>query len=134
MAQVTVRLTGCRPMRVGDEAWRAVAFAFDCAVERRDAARELGRFADWAVWVRRHADGRAIVYAEYQHHHGTRRGAVRDRSVYHGVLLPAAEAAWPQIRDAIERVCGLMAASEHAGWDAGRWPALASECIRRLPE
>lgn len=129
MATRTITLTGRPPVSIDEDQWPTIAKGtakeFDNQYEF-----QANRISNWGVYVRQHADGRALVYAVYRHTSNW-QGA-RGYDARRGVLLPVA-ADMDDICRAIETVCDDIAKAEAHGDDASRWPTLAAECIADLP-
>ena len=126
MSTRTITLTGRAPVQIQEEDWPEVAFArndeHDGEVECQSNCR-----SKWAVRVRQHKDGRAIVYATYSY--DTNWADSGNYAARRGVLLDPGE----DICRAIEAVCADIASAECCEGDAARWPTLAHECIADLP-
>lgn len=128
MSTRTITLTGRPPVTIDEDVWPCIAQATDSAHDGQ-FEWQADRRSKWGIRVRRHADGRAIVYATYRY--SSCYQGERDYAAKRGVLLAAGSDA-AAICAAIERVCRDMCAQCH-GSDAGRWPGLAAECIAALP-
>lgn len=126
MSKRTITLTNRAPVTIEEAAWPVIAQASD---DWHDGQVECqaNRRIKWAVRVRQHADGRAIVYATYSYD-SSWQGA-RSYSAKRGVLLPAGA----DIVAAIREVCDDIAQAESNDDDAQRWPTLAADCIADLP-
>jgi hypothetical protein len=128
MTTRTITLTGRPPVAIDEDSWPIVASSGDCEQDGPDDG--TNRISDWNIKVRRHEDGRAIVYATYKH-----------TSVFTGEKTYAAKrgrllADTPtdqDICDAIQDVCRQMMDAEHRDGDVVRWPTLAAECIADMP-
>jgi len=108
MEQLTITLTGRRPVRIDKGDWPVIA-----SVTWYDGEVPSEAFRHWRLTVRQHADGRSIVYGVYS----TAFRGERDRRG--GELLPPGA----DIPAAVHRV------AEHLGFD----PRLAEEVIADLP-
>jgi len=128
MSQRTITLTGRPPVKIDDAAWPTIASARDKDFEGAHESQSF-RTSRWWVIVRRHEDGRTLIYCGYDY--STAWQGERDYSVRGGRLLPAATA--EQICDAISAECASIADSEHYGEDADHWPGLADQCIAAMP-
>jgi adenine deaminase len=129
MSTRTITLTDRPPVRIDDEVWPLVASAQD---EDHDGQVrcQANRVSKWFVGVRRHADGRAIVYATYRYTsnwHGA-----RGYSAKHGVLLLVG-ASTEDVVGAIKSVTADIGGCECNGDDNLRWDTLCDECIADLP-
>lgn len=125
----TITLTGRPPVRINEDLWPVLAEASDSEHDGQVEC-QANRKSSWAVRVRQHDDGRAIVYATYSyesHWQGARRYSAK-----RGVMLPA-NTDEAGICDAIREVCSDIARAESNGGDAERWPTLAAECIADMP-
>jgi|GEM_PF-4400603 len=103
----TIRLTDGPPVRIDDDEWPSVAWASD-EVDHTPKAKRSG----W-VRVRRHADGRHIVYS------GSRSTNPREGNLEAGWVVPAAD------RRRLDQY--IEAAAEAIGW-----PTLAASCSKSL--
>lgn len=131
MSNRTITLSDRRPVTIVDGEWPVIAGAGDSEYDGQ-VRSQANRASEWSMRVRQHADGRAIVYAVYEHN--TNWQGERDIAVRHGVLLSAEDGARPGlVVDAIKSVSRRMAGCEHADDDAARWTRLADECIAHLP-
>lgn len=126
MSKRTITLTDHAPITIDEEAWPIVAEARDSEHDG-EVECQANRKSAWAVRVRQHADGRAIVYATYGY--DTHYQGARGYSAKRGVLLPP-EA---DLIAAIREVCADIAGAECNDGDETRWPTLAAECIADLP-
>lgn len=104
----TIPLTDRPPVRIREDLWPTIAVAKDY-----DSEFECQANRTWALRVRQHQDGRAVVYGSYE----TRwRG---ERDITAGELLTAGD----DIPAAILRTAQAIGASDR----------LAQECIADLP-
>lgn len=124
--KVTITLTDRPPVTVTDELWPIVATAEDewCDNQYRFQAF---RTTDYLVRVRQHADGRAIVYAEYDY--ATAWQGESSRRYRTGRLLDDADT--DALCKAIHGVTDEMVWAEYG--DRETWGRLAQECIADLP-
>ena len=129
MSTRTITLTGRPPVRISEDTWPVIAAAKDSEHDGQVECQANQR-SSWAVRVRQHEDGRAIVYATYEYTSNW-QGA-RGFAAKRGVLLPAATDV-SAICEAIREVCEDIAQAEHDGEDAGRWRTLAHECVADMP-
>ena len=122
----TITLTGRPPVTISEDTWPLVADArghdYDGEYDFRS-----NRDSFWFVGVRKHQDGRAIVYATYSYSSNWQNE--RDVSAKRGVLLDADQ----DVCEAIYRVCNDIADAEHHGTDAERWGTLMHECVADMP-
>jgi hypothetical protein len=122
--KVTIALTGRPPVTVDTKKWPVIAEARELWHDGQydfQANRKTSRCAK----VRRHSDGRAIVYAMYDR---TSAWATEsNRSLRRGVMLAAADP--KKICRAIYDVCSGM----RDGDDDDHWRRLAEMCIADLP-
>jgi len=125
----TITLTGRPPVSITEKNWPVLASASDKEFDNQYEF-QANRISGWFVGVRKHDDGRAIVYATYSH--SSQWQGARGYSAKRGVLLPA-ECTMDDIVNAINEVCSDMEGAECAGEDNARWPTLCSECISDLP-
>jgi hypothetical protein len=108
----TITLTGRAPVRVREDLWPVIASA-----RRHDGQVECQANHRWHLTVRRHADGRTIVYGSEA---GGEGGVMRGyEPAFAGELLEAGA----DIASTILRVAG----------DARCSRAMADECIADLP-
>lgn len=124
MIALTITLTGRAPVKIDRDEWPVLASAQDDKNDdRNNIESQANRTWDWRVTVRKHADGRIIVYARYQYdtHYQGESGANYRR----GELL---ESGVDPI-SAIQRVCADMEKLV----DDGVFARLAHECIAHLP-
>ena len=125
----TITLTGRPPVTITEETWPVIATASDDCHDGQVEC-QANRRSKWAVRVRQHADGRAIVYATYSY--SSNWQGARGYAAKRGIMLPAASSA-ATICTAIRDVCADIAEAESQGGDAERWPTLAAECIADMP-
>ena len=104
----TITLTGRPPVRINPEMWPIVAKDTDYDGEYEAQANRIDR-----LYVRQHADGRAIVYGV----HDTRWAGERDARA--GELLPPAH----DIYAALLRVAESIGAP----------PEMANRCMAKMP-
>src|ERR1700738_104537 len=125
--QRTITLSDRPPVTITEESWPVIASATE---EEHDGQVrcQANQVSNWAIRVRQHADGRALVYATYVYTSNWQG----DHEHKHGVLLPA-DTTTTELCAAIKSVALRMAAGEHDGDDGGEWTRLADECIADLP-
>lgn len=121
MSKRVITLTGRQPVSIDEELWPVVAMASDSDHDNQYEC-QANRKWSWAIRVRRHANGRAIVYATYQY--STQYQGERDEIAKHGDYLDA-NCTMDDICRAIENVASRMPGE--------RWDELAAECIADLP-
>lgn len=123
----TITLTGRPPVTIHSANWPEIASAIEKGWDGEYEFQAARRETAW-VRVRKHADGRAIVYSGYAYSSAWR--GERDDARKAGVLLPPASSA-QQICDAIQRVCEAMPTPRLLREDL--WDALANEAIASMP-
>jgi len=112
MKRRTISLTHQAPVSINEEKWPVIAYGSDFSGKIKCQANE-----EWSVRVRRHADGRAIVYA------------VRDSGPggmpagWHGARTGEIVPADADVADAIQRVGTEAEIPEH----------VIADCIQSLP-
>ena len=126
MSKRTITLTDRPPVSIDEDSWPVIAEARDEEYDGQVRC-QANRISTWAVRVRQHADGRAIVYATYGHN--TNWQGARGYSARRGALLPVGG----DIIAAIREVCAAIADAECSKDDAARWPTLVADCIADLP-
>jgi len=126
MAKRTITLTDRAPVTIEEENWPTIAKSDDKEWDNQYEF-QANRISTWNVRVRRHNDGRAIVYATYSY--SSQCQGARNYEAKRGVLLPAGA----DLVAAIREVCADIAEAECCEGDAARWPTLAAECIADLP-
>ena len=129
MSKRTITLTGRPPVSIDEDAWPVIAKSTDNDFDGQYDF-QANRTSDWNCRVRRHEDGRAIVYATYSF--DCRFQGERNLEAKRGELLPAGTSD-DDICAAIARVCADIADAEHHGEDASRWPTLAADCVADMP-
>ena len=108
---ITITMSERAPLSLDPEAWPIVASAKDW-----DGEHEFQAPRKYAVAVRRHADGRSVVY-------GTGASSFAgERDLAGGFLVPAGDASGVETARAIRRVAGVI-----------QRPAIADLCIADLP-
>lgn len=129
MTTRTITLTGRPPVKIDEDQWPVIASAsaHDYDGQYDFQANEHSR---WWLVVRRHSDGRSIVYAKYAHTTAWR--GRRDYDTRAGKLLPQGSSD-QDVCDTIREVADEISTSEHQGEDAARWTELAAECIADMP-
>lgn len=139
MAKRTITLSDRPPVSIEEDNWTLIARANDSEHDGQVEC-QANRKSAWSIRVREHDDnGKVIVSAIYTYTSNW-QGA-RCYSAKHGELLTptgsaeigAKTVAPADIVAAIKSVCERMAACEHDGDDAARWPTLCDECIADLP-
>jgi hypothetical protein len=115
----TIILTDRPPVNIHEETWPLIA-----SVAEKDGI--CRRF----VGVRKHADGRAIIYATYSL--DSNWPGAREHSAKRGVLLPEGPTD-EAICAAIHDVCKDISGAECNGEDRRRWPRLAAFCVGNMP-
>lgn len=127
--KLTIALTGRPPVTVIKDNWPIIASAADRWFDSEYRSQSF-RTTDWRITVRQHQDGRAIVYARYDHY--TQYRHERNHRQYAGVLMPAG-CTPQQICHTIGDVCEMISAMEHRSEeDARQWRTLCSECIEDM--
>lgn len=129
---ITIALTGRPPVKIQAASWPIIAKAADHLYDGQYDFQSF-RHTRARLCVRRHADGRAIVYGTYTYGSdfpNERNGAARrGRLVAAGDDIPAAVLSVADEMDEARRNCGVL--------DHFREPApfrgLAAECIADLP-
>lgn len=122
----TITLTGRPPVRINEGDWPMIASACDDEHDGEVECQANCR-SRWAVRVRQHQDGRAIVYATYSY--STNWAHSRDFAAKRGVLLGPDDSP----SQAIQEVCDDIAGAECDAGDEARWATLAAECVADLP-
>jgi hypothetical protein len=126
----TITLTGRRPVTIDEDQWPVIASSGwdDCDSQYEFQAN---RRADAGLKVRRHADGRVIVYGTYRYR--TQFQGEDDAFAAAGSLLDAGDddsniiAAIGDTRDSLSSYDSLP-----EGWQPD-WRMLADDCIADLP-
>jgi hypothetical protein len=108
---ITIIMTERAPLSLDPETWPVVASAKDW-----DGEHEFQASRKYAVAVRRHADGRSVVFGSYQSDYAGARGSAG------GFLVPAGDASGVETARAIRRVAGII-----------QRPKIADLCIADLP-
>lgn len=130
MSTLKIIMTGRAPVEIDEDRWPLIAGESDYCHDgqvRSQATRE----SQWAVGVRRHADGRVLVFATYEH--DTQYRGERRFSAARGNLLTPQPGADIDLARAIQSICMDISSAEHKDDDANRWPTLANDCIANLP-
>lgn len=127
--QRTITLTDRPPVTIAEDNWPLIAVAKDYEHDGQVEC-QANRKSSWWIGVRKHDDGRAIVYATYSY--STNWQNARDYAAKQGVLLPAASTT-ESIVDAIKSVGADIAGCECDGNDSERWDTLIDECIADMP-
>ena len=115
MKTLTITLSDSRPVKINDEEWPAIAVVSDWS----GGQIECQANTQWVLRVRRHADGRTIVYGWQDAGPGGQYVGTRNPRA--GYLLTA-EATEDEVIRAIRRVAGAINRDE-----------LGSDCIADLP-
>lgn len=124
--RLTITLTDARPVTIREDHWPILS----CSVwVDHDGQIECQANRQWKAWlkVRRHADGRAIVYGGYSY--DTQWQGERDASYRDGIRLTETRPDMSDIIGAIREVgttLGERSGSEH-------FADLIAECIADLP-
>ena len=126
----TITLTGRPPVTIDEDEWPVVA---ESGWGDHDNQYEFqaNRRAEAGLKVRRHADGRVIVYGTYRYR--TQFQGEPDASAAAGFLLAADEAP-AVIAGTITGTADRLSSygSLPGGWQPD-WPMLADDCIADLP-
>jgi hypothetical protein len=122
-----ITLTDRPPVRIREEDWPVIA---EASYHDYDGEYEAQSFRHWRSWliVRRHKDGRALVYAVCQHETAYRNERGYEQRA--GELLPAGHSTEDLVA-AIKRVHGRINIVDDKHRDD--WRLLADECIASLP-
>jgi hypothetical protein len=128
MSKRTITLTNRPPVRIDEEQWPTLASA---SYHDFDNQYDFQANRHWRgfVRVRRHDDGRAIVYAKCSLESAFQ--GERDYEARAGELLDADSATTSDIIAAIRRMHGHIDAEP--GGRPELWALLADECIADLP-
>lgn len=129
MSQRTITLTGRPPVTIDEDTWETIAQAKDKEHDGQ-VESQANRVSEWAIRVRQHEDGRAIVYATYSY--SSQWQGARSYSAKRGVMLPTGSDA-DAICRAIRAVAREIADAECHEGDEARWPTIAAECIADMP-
>jgi hypothetical protein len=124
---LTITLTDRQPVRISKANWPILAEAEECWFDG-EYESQANRKSTWHICVRRHADGRAIVYATFSY--VTNWVGERCREYAEGRML-AADSDVQDVVTAIYIVAGDM--SDCDDGDPSRWLAIAKQCIAALP-
>lgn len=116
----TITLTGRAPVRISEDAWPVIASAGGDSYAGNDYARRQqalaqGECDEYAIRVRQHADGRAIVYAVLD---GARAWTGTETRKGGELLTPGAD---------------LAAAIDRVGADVGIPDGVIRDCVAALP-
>lgn len=125
----TITLTGRPPVRIADEDWPVIASASDKEFDNQYEF-QANRISKWWIGVRRHEDGRAIVYATYSYSSNWQNA--RCHHVRQGVLVPIGKTD-DDLCNLISEVGYGMRGHEHAEGDSTRWDTLVEDCIGDMP-
>ena len=120
-----IRLTNRPPVIIEETEWPIIA-----SKTVNTPADDLERQFRWSLTVRQHADGRAIVYAQYTF---TSQFAQENlHANYSGCLLssPVSPIHLAKTISHVAVECGMQV---HHKSDATRWLSLISSCIADLP-
>jgi hypothetical protein len=118
----TIPMSERRPLKIAKADWPSIAYGEDYAGQF-----DFQSFDGVAIRVRRHADGRAVVYGRAGDWRGGGRPEREDRSA--GFLVQA-DAGEDAVVRAIRRVAGILADTAYIGEMAH---AAARRCIADLP-
>lgn len=122
----TITLTGRPPVKVREDEWPRIAegrYEWRDGEYRPQATREV----DLWIRVRRHADGRAIVYGGYSYESAWQHE--ENRRVRVGIMTQPDD----DLASAIERVGGELADRITDAPKAGRLRDVIDECVADLP-
>jgi hypothetical protein len=146
-------LTNRRPVQIVDDEWKEIARSeFDGPYREEPNEGEMGRTSTYSseakLIVRRHADGRFLVYGTYSVNcvttrtHGvfiSRHGEIvaNPEETQLGCLphCPADES-WKSVVDAIKKVCSSLESTVPASrlpYDMNSVHGLAMRCVADLP-
>jgi hypothetical protein len=127
--KLTITLTNRPPVSIRKADWPVLAQGHDKWYEGEHEC-QANRSTHWHLIVRRHADGRAIVYGIYKHYSAWRGEKGHDLRA--GELLDAGADLIPAIH---RMASGMQERVEHCanGEDAAEFLCLADECIADLP-
>jgi hypothetical protein len=122
----TITLTGRRPVTIDEAEWPLIARASGDDYDGNDPARhqqasDQGELDEYALRVRQHADGRAIVYGTYTEGWNTAHEGLTHAGEI--VATPLNDYSAGRIEDALERV----------GKTLGVPDQLVADCIADLP-
>lgn len=122
MAARTITLTNRPPVKIKEENWPVIASAKD---EDWDTQYEsqANQTWKWSIAVRRHKDGRAIIYATYTH--TSQWAGSNDTYDRQGEYLAYKDVPLEHICTAITSVCARM--------QGERWDSIKDQCIAGLP-
>lgn len=120
---LTITLSGRTPIKIKKEDWPCIAEAMDEQWEG-EYESQSNRSSSWFLRVRKHADGRIVVYARYSY--DTRWVSERNKLVRGGVLRPDAT----DIEGAIKEVAAWMAAQTG---DTEQWQKMENDCLADMP-
>jgi hypothetical protein len=123
---LTITLTDRAPVKIKKDEWPLLA---EATKENYDGEYEsqANWKSKWALRVRTHQDGRAIVYGVYSYSSNWMNA--RDFAVRGGELLTTST----DLPAAIRRIGEWMAGQEQNEGDAARWESLINQCIADLP-
>jgi hypothetical protein len=113
--KLTIALSEARPVTIVKEDWPIISDA-----KNHDGEVEYQANRIWTIKVRRHADGRTIVYGDYDTHWQN------ERCKQAGYLIETSEGEDAVIR-AIRRVAGVIGDQELADAVIARLPAVELE-------
>jgi hypothetical protein len=123
-----ITLTDRPPVKIRKDDWPILAEATDSDCDS-EYEFQANRTSKWALRVRQHDDGRAIVYGTYSHNSHFLHE--RNYGFREGELLQATPI--EELPAAIRRVGRKMAEQDHCGDDARRWAQIINDCIADLP-
>lgn len=125
--KITITMTDRQPVRIAKADWPILAEAQELYFDG-EYESQANRKSDWRICVRRHADGRAIVYATFSY--VTNWVGERCRDYAEGRML-AHDCDMQDIVTLIYMVASEM--SDHDDGENSLWWSLAKQCIAELP-
>ena len=124
----TITLTGRRPVTIDEDDWPVIAESQWGDCDKPQYPPEANREADANLKVRRHADGRAIVYGTYRYR--TLFRGEDDAHAAAGRLLDADGDIIAAVRGVTDHLSSYDSLPDD--WQPD-WPMLADDCIADLP-
>lgn len=118
----TITLTNRQPVKINEDNWPVLAQAKEKKWDNTYES-QANQTWNWSIRVRQHEDGRAIVYATYEH--TTNWQGARGTEDKQGDYLSHKGVTHDEICRAIINVCNRM---EGEGWEK-----LADACIADMP-